>query len=84
MTANTIIDKALSYLYTYDNGTNEVIFNDRYYGEHVSGDRFPWCCAFVWCIFEECGASDLFYDARKRRTVRLFISGVRRRGLLFR
>ena len=51
MTANTIIDKALSYLYTYDNGTNEVIFNDRYYGEHVSGDRFPWCCAFVWCIF---------------------------------
>ena len=65
MTAKTIIDKALSYLYTYDNGTNEVIFNDRYYGEHVSGDRFPWCCAFVWCIFEECGASDLFYDGKK-------------------
>ena len=65
MTAKTIIDKALSYLYTYDNGTNEVIFNDRYYGEHVSGDRFPWCCAFVWCIFNECGASDLFYDGKK-------------------
>ena len=65
MTAKTIIDKALSYLYTYDNGTNEVIFNDRYYGKHVTGNSYPWCCAFVWCIFEECGASDLFYDGKK-------------------
>ena len=65
MTARTIIERALSYLYTYDNGTNEVIFNDRYYGEHVSGERYPWCAAFVYCIFEECGASDLFYDGKK-------------------
>ena len=65
MTAKTIIDKALSYLYTYDNGTHEVIFNDRYYGEHVAGDSYPWCAAFVWCIFNECGASDLFYDGKK-------------------
>ena len=65
MTARTIIERALSYLYTYDNGTNEVIFNDRYYGEHVAGDSYPWCCAFLWCIFDECGASDLFYDGKK-------------------
>ena len=65
MTARTIIERALSYLYTYDNGTNEVIFNDRYYGEHVSGEKYPWCAAFVYCIFEECGASDLFYDGKK-------------------
>ena len=65
MTAKTIIDKALSYLYTYDNGTNEVIFNDRYYGKHVTGNSYPWCCAFVWCIFEECGASNLFNDGKK-------------------
>ena len=65
MTAKTIIEKALSYLYTYDNGTNEVMFNDRYYGKHVAGDSYPWCCAFVWCIFEECEASDLFYDGKK-------------------
>ena len=65
MTARTIIERALSYLYTYDNGTNEVIFNDRYYGEHVSGDSYPWCCDFLWCIFNECGASDLFYDGKK-------------------
>ena len=65
MKARTIIERALSYLYTYDNGTNEVIFNDRYYGEHVSGEKYPWCAAFVYCIFEECGASNLFYDGKK-------------------
>ena len=65
MTARTIIERALSYLYTYDNGTNEVIFNDRYYGQHVSGESYPWCCAFVWCIFNECDASDLFCDGEK-------------------
>lgn len=65
MTAKTIINTALSYLYTYDGGTNEVIFNDRYYGEHVAGDSYPWCCALIWCIFNECGAYNLFYDGKK-------------------
>ena len=64
-TAKKIIDTALSYLYTYDNGKNDVIFNDRYYEKHVFGDSYPWCAAFVWCIFNECGASDLFYDGKK-------------------
>ena len=64
-TAKKIIDTALSYLYTYDNGKNDVIFNDRYYEKHVFGDSYPWCAAFVWCIFNECGVSDLFYDGKK-------------------
>ena len=64
-TAKMIIDTALSYLYTYDNGNNDVVFNDRYYEKHVTGDSYPWCAAFVWCIFNECGASDLFYDGKK-------------------
>ena len=64
-TAKKIIDTALSYLYTYDKGNNDVIFNDRYYDKHVEGDSYPWCAAFVWCIFNECGASNLFYDGKK-------------------
>ena len=64
-TAKKIIDTALSYLYTYDNGNNDVVFNDRYYEKHVTGESYPWCAAFVWCIFNECGASDLFYDGKK-------------------
>ena len=50
-TAKQIIDKALSYLGTYDGGNNNVIFNTHYYGKAVSGSAYPWCCAFVWDIF---------------------------------
>lgn len=59
-TAKQIIDKALSYLGTYDGGNNNVIFNTHYYGKAVSGSAYPWCCAFVWDIFRMCGASDIF------------------------
>ena len=59
-TAKQIIDKALSYVGTYDGGNNNVIFNTHYYGKAVSGSAYPWCCAFVWDIFRMCGASDIF------------------------
>jgi hypothetical protein len=41
-------------------GSNNVIYNTRYYGHPVSGDNFPWCCAFVWDAFRETGLSRLF------------------------
>lgn len=63
--AKTIIDKALSYIGTYDNGNNDVLFNTDYYGNKVSGDAYPWCCAFVWDIFRMCNYSHLFYDGKK-------------------
>ena len=64
-TAKQIIDKALSYLGTYDGGNNNVIFNTDYYGKAVSGGAYPWCCAFVWDIFRMCGASDIFNGGEK-------------------
>lgn len=64
-TAKQIIDKACSYIGTYDGGNNSVIFNTHYYGTTVTGDAYPWCCAFVWDIFKMCGASDLFYNGKK-------------------
>ena len=64
-TAKQIIDKALSYLGTYDGGNNNVIFNTHYYGKAVSGGAYPWCCAFVWDIFRMCGASDIFNGGEK-------------------
>lgn len=63
-----IIDTARSYIGTddgYDGGNNNIIFNTDYYGKEVSGDAYPWCCAFVWDIFRMCGASELFYDGKK-------------------
>ncbi len=32
-------------------GSNNVKYNTWYYGHAVSGDAWPWCCAFVsWCF----------------------------------
>lgn len=60
-----LIDKALSYIGTYDGGNNNVLFNTDYYGGPVSGSAYPWCCAFVWDIFRMCGLSNLFYNGKK-------------------
>lgn len=36
--------------------SNEVKYNDWYYGRHVSGKAYPWCMTFVqWC-FAQAGA----------------------------
>lgn len=46
-------------------GSNNVRYNTDYYGRAVSGDSFPWCCAFQWDAFRLCGASSLFYGGTK-------------------
>ena len=64
-TAKQIVDKALSFVGTYDGGNNNVVFNTHFYGMSVSGSAYPWCCAFVWDIFRMCGASQLFNGGQK-------------------
>ena len=41
-------------------GSNNVKYNTAYYGRPVSGDEYPWCVVFIWWLFRELGASDLF------------------------
>ncbi len=67
VSAQTIIEKAISQIGTKEHpfGSNKVIYNTDYYGGTVSGSDFPWCCVFVWWIFKQCGASDLFYNGAK-------------------
>ncbi len=36
-------------------GSNSVVFNTDFYGSKVSGDAYPWCCAFVWWCFDKSG-----------------------------
>lgn len=33
--------------------SNKVVFNAKFYGRE--GSNYPWCCAFIWCIFNEAG-----------------------------
>lgn len=49
----------------YPANSNKVKYNTMYYGKEVSGSKYPWCCAFLWCGFKEAGASDLFYGGKK-------------------
>lgn len=41
-------------------GSNNVKYNTVYYGHPVSGGEYPWCVVFIWWLFRELGASDLF------------------------
>lgn len=45
--------------------SNNVKFNTQFYGRPVYGQNYPWCCAFVWWVFKQAGASALFYDGQK-------------------
>ena len=46
-------------------GSNTVLYNAEYYARAVKGSGYPWCCTFVWWLFREAGASELFYNGRK-------------------
>ena len=35
--------------------SNKIVFNTKFYGREVSGANYPWCCAFIWCVFNEAG-----------------------------
>lgn len=62
-----IMNKAISFIGVRENppGSNNVQFNTDYYGGPVSGDWYPWCCAYVWDIFRMCNLSRLFYNGQK-------------------
>ena len=67
MTVEKILAIARSQLGIKENppNSNRVKFNTAYYGQEVSGSAYPWCCAFVWWVFREAGASGLFYGGKK-------------------
>ena len=45
--------------------SNKIIFNTVYYGKEVSGSAYPWCAVFMWYIFREAGASELYCGGQK-------------------
>ena len=65
--ASDIVKKAVKEIGVkeYPAGSNRVKYNTAYYGREVSGNAYPWCCAFIWWVFQECGASRIFFDGKK-------------------
>lgn len=54
MTSDQAIIIAQKEIGTKENppGSNKVKYNTWYYGKEVSGDSYPWCCAFISWIFK--------------------------------
>ena len=46
-------------------GSDNVKYNTAYYARAVSGGGYPWCCVFLWWLFRQAGASELFYGGGK-------------------
>lgn len=53
MTAKQIIDLAKSQIGVHESppNSNNVIYNQWYYGKSVSGPEFPWCAVFISWLF---------------------------------
>jgi hypothetical protein len=45
-------------------GSNNVKYNTAYYGRPVHGSGYPWCCAFIWWLFQQTDPM-LFMDGGK-------------------
>ena len=66
-TAEKILEIARSQIGTkeFPAKSDNVKYNTAYYGRAVSGGGYPWCAVFVWWVFREAGASDLYYGGDK-------------------
>lgn len=41
-------------------GSNNVKYNSAFYGHPVNGAEYMWCVVFIWWLFRELGATNLF------------------------
>lgn len=66
-TAKKLINKAISQIGVKESpaNSNNVKYNTAYYGREVKGSAYPWCCAFIWWLFQKCDASKLFCNGQK-------------------
>ena len=83
-TANIILELARKELGVTEApaGSNNVKFNQTYYGKPVSGSDYAWCAAFIWWLFQQAGAPELYFDGCKTAYVPTLLGWARRRGLV--
>lgn len=82
--ANYILELARKELGTKESpaGSNNVKYNQSYYGRPVSGSGYPWCAVFLWWLFQRAGAPELYYDGGKTAYVPTLIGWANGKGLL--
>lgn len=62
-------------------GSNTVKYNTAYYGRKVAGSAYPWCCVFVWWLFDQSGARELFYSGSKTASCTTLMNYAKKNGL---
>ena len=67
VTAQKVIELAKSQIGVKEQpaDSNTVKYNTAYYGKVVKGSAYPWCCVFIWWLFNQLVASELFYGGKK-------------------
>lgn len=67
MTAEKVLNVARAEIGVKESpaNSNNVKYNTKYYGREVNGSAYPWCCAFIWWVFNRAGASNLFCNGKK-------------------
>ena len=61
-------------------GSNCVKYNTAYYGRTVTGAAYPWCCVFIWWLFQRAGLSALFYGGCKTASCGTLVDLARQAG----
>lgn len=62
-------------------GSNNVKYNTAYYGGAVNGENYAWCAAFIWWLFQQAGAPELYFDGKKTAYVPSLMVWARSGGL---
>lgn len=67
MTAEKILEIARSQIGIKEQppNSNNVKFNTAYYDRTVSGGGYAWCAVFIWWVFQQAGAAQLYYGGKK-------------------
>lgn len=82
VTAQKVIDLAKSQIGVKEQpaDSNTVKYNTAYYGKVVKGRWYPWCCVFIWWLFNQLGASELFNGGKKTASCSALYNYYKKKG----
>ncbi len=61
-------------------GSNRVKYNTAYYGREISGLEYSWCAVFLWWLFQQAGAPELYYGGKKTAYVPALLALAKKQG----
>lgn len=83
MTAKALLTLAQAEIGTVEHpaGSNNVKYNTAYYGREVSDKGYAWCAVFLWWLFAQADAAQLYYGGKKTAYCPTLLSDYQKKGL---